>query len=465
MRTAAPNLLLVSLLLLVGSLPLAGCKKKEEVEQVPPPPSPGGASADLVATEIGSGLGLRAGLASTSTKWLRAYPLGDTTVVLLGRSLKHAIALRSNDRGRTWVSFKAKAKRWASWGVSQGGALALVSGDRRKMKVAAGRAATIENGALWFAGQDTRELSGPRPFFPDDDKLKNVAISEGIAAPAILSNGQVSLLVDRGRSPLAAFSTPGGGSPPKPTSLSGSIVTVPYGRPPQMLSIGGGSIRVRPWPAPDEALGPASPIPGARSDGNSQLQLSQGPGCESGAWSFQRIVAGGQPYAVIVSGSRAFAFKLPQGKEQRIGCGPEAITVEISETPKKAKSPQPQLVRCDMAGKCAKPKSPPFAPWTEKHERSIWSAPTKDGLVAIMQARAGARWGMYLAQSRDLGATFELPRTVGEGKSDRGRLKLGALVRLPGRLLLLVSADITGTSKRGWFILASDDNGNHWGPP
>jgi len=334
------------------------------------------------------------------------------------------------------------------------------------MKVAKGRFATIENGELWFAAADATELRGPRSFFPDSDNLKNVTISGGIAAPAVLKDGQVSMILDRGRSPLAAFSVSGGGAAPKPTTLSGSgIVTVPYGRPAQMLAVTGGSIQVRPWPLAGESLGPASAIPGARADGNSAATLSVGPGCESGAWSFQRVVVGGQAQLVGVSGTRAFAFKLPAGKEQRFGCGPEAVVVETSETPKKATSAQPQLVRCTVAGKCAKPKSPPFAPWSEKHERSIWSAPTKTGLVAILQARAGARWGMYMAQSRDLGVTFELPRTVGEGKSDRGRLELGALVRMPGRLLLLVSADITGTSKRGWFILASDDNGDHWGPP
>jgi hypothetical protein len=60
---------------------------------------------------------------------------------------------------------------------------------------------------------------------------------------------------------------------------------------------------------------------------------------------------------------------------------------------------------------------------------------------------------------------YERQRVIGEGQSDRGRLELGALLSLGKRAILLLSADVTGTSRRGWFVLVSDDGGTNWGPP
>ena len=89
----------------------------------------------------------------------------------------------------------------------------------------------------------------------------------------------------------------------------------------------------------------------------------------------------------------------------------------------------------------------------------------KEGVVAVMRATAGARWGLYLGQSSDAGENFELPRKIGEGATDRGYFELGALIRFDERILMLLSADVTGTTRRGWYVLASDDGGTHWGPP
>jgi hypothetical protein len=126
---------------------------------------------------------------------------------------------------------------------------------------------------------------------------------------------------------------------------------------------------------------------------------------------------------------------------------------------------QPQLIRCALDGKCAQPKSPPFELWPEPHEQRVHAVATAKGVVATLSARAGARWAVYLAQSLDGGATFELPRVIGEGKSDRERFEVGALMMLRGRVLMLLTAEEIGTARRRWYVLASDDDGSNWGPP
>ena len=89
-------------------------------------------------------------------------------------------------------------------------------------------------------------------------------------------------------------------------------------------------------------------------------------------------------------------------------------------------------------GKCVKPTNTPFRLWTTAHKREIVMAPTEDGIIGVMTARAGDRWGVYLAQAGD-GTLFERQRVIGEGTVDRGRIELGALV--------------------------SDDGGTSWNPP
>jgi hypothetical protein len=81
-----------------------------------------------------------------------------------------------------------------------------------------------------------------------------------------------------------------------------------------------------------------------------------------------------------------------------------------------------------------------------------------------MQQRAGDRWGVYLAQSND-STIFEQTRVVGEGTGDRGRLELGAFAPMGNRVLLILSSDITGTSRRSWYVTATDDGGANWNTP
>ena len=82
----------------------------------------------------------------------------------------------------------------------------------------------------------------------------------------------------------------------------------------------------------------------------------------------------------------------------------------------------------------------------------------------MLTARAGERWGLYLGQSPD-GGVWERARVIGEGTGDRGRIELGAMMSFGKRLVILLSAGVTGTSRRGWFLIASDDGGANWGVP
>ncbi|MBI4703308.1 MAG: hypothetical protein HY744_19500 [Deltaproteobacteria bacterium] len=86
----------------LGAALCADCKKKEETEAVALPPRQGGASVDMVSTGIGSGLGLEADLAPTSTEWDQAFVLGQSGVVLVGRAVDRLVVLRSDDAGRMW---------------------------------------------------------------------------------------------------------------------------------------------------------------------------------------------------------------------------------------------------------------------------------------------------------------------------------------------------------------------------
>jgi hypothetical protein len=284
------------------------------------------------------------------------------------------------------------------------------------------------------------------------------------------------LLVSFGPRKLGiAYGAPAGKSVPDPSVLTTGedVVPVPYGRPPSMLSVKGGAVMVRPWPMPGEALAAPSPIPGFRADANVVRQLGEGPACEAGGWSFQRIVQPPSSATLVgIAPNRAFAVKLSYGDASLLGCSSEAVILLASEqktgpplASEEKKTRAPLLLRCTLDGKCSTPKSLPFRIWPEKHDRSVSAVPTEQGVVGTLEAHAGARWGLYLGQSLDRGQLFELPRVIGEGSNERGVFELGALMALPKRVLLVVSSDVTGTTRRGWYALASDDGGTNWGPP
>ncbi len=439
------------------------CGKKEtEPEPIPAPPSPGGASQDLVNTRLGTGLGLNPSLAPTSTKWERVFVVDGKTAIIVGTALDEAIALRTTDKGRNWEALRAKPGKFASWGVGADGSTALIGGDRRKAKVAKGVLRPVEKAQVWFAPAG-RSLSEPAKLFPNDDELKNVSIESGFAMPAVHSGELVGTVADRQRSNLLVFGVPGGEKQPPPlTPARAKMVMAPFGRPPQLLTERGASFEVAPWPKPGEKVASGKAITGLGRVNGAYEQLSMGPGCEFGKWSFARLDGGtSNTWVVGVSPDKSFAFKVPGGEVKTIGCGPDAVVVETIDAKKKV----PQLVRCTFDGKCAAPQSQPFEIWPEEHNRTIVSTATKQGVVAVMTARAGARWANHLATSMDGGKTFDLPRLIGEGATDRGLFEIGAVIGFEDSVVILLSADVTGTRRRGWYVLSSRDGGQTWGEP
>ncbi len=462
-------------LALVAVLGVCACKKKVEEEEAPAPPR-NQATLDIVATEIGTGLALRASVAPTSVHWQRVVVLDAERAVLFGRENDEAWALRTSDRGRTWTSVNALAKPWAAWGVSSLGALTLTSGTSQRPKVTTvkGQAdarpkadGPVNDGLVWYAGANDRQLNGPRALFPGEGGLAGLSLPTTTAAPALFDD-TIALLGEKNRTPTMIFAPIALNATLEPLPLEkAAFASAPYGRPPKLLSVAKGSIELRDWPKLGAPPGVATPIPNYRSDSTTLQQLSEGPSCEFGAFSF-RLFPSPQPWVVGVSGDRALAFKVPAPNSTRLGCSEDALVLEtevLDSNDVEKRRKVPQLIRCGLDGTCTQPKAPPFAMWKEKHERELWSVPTQRGLVAILRARSATRWGLYLGQSSDGGKTFELPRTIGEGLGTRRVLEFGALIRFPTRLVLLISADVGSTGRRGWYALASDDDGNNWGPP
>jgi len=443
----------------------AGCKKKKKNEQANETvPRPGGASTEVVDTGLGTGLALDAHLAPTSTQWSRVVVLGESHLVLVGHANDKAVVLRTRDGGRSWTSLQTPSLGWAECGAADDGSVVVATGKRTKGAASADRLAPIASAELWFGGPEADKLAGPAVLFPAEGPLEKATIPEGYAIPAVLSSELAAVLAKAG-DPQVIYGAPAGKSQPEPVSLPAGeqYVPVPYGRPPSLLSIHRNALHVRPWPKPGEKIVAASRIPGLELRGNLARQLHRAPACETGPWTFQRLVLpGNRPYLLGVSESRSLAFALPPGESPRLGCHAEAVVVETLDPEKKV----PMLIRCTLDGKCASPMSQPFRIWTQEHTREIVAVPTSQGVLAVMSARAGERrWGLYLAQSLDGGKTFELAQTIGEGTTDRGHFVLGALASLPKRTLLLISAEVTGTTRRGWYVLASDDGGENWGPP
>ena len=453
---------LAALAALAGCESCEGCScSKEETEQValPPPPSPGGASEDLVDTNIGRGLGLGS-IAPTSTKWSRVFVIDDKTAVVVGTSIDEAIALRTTDKGRTWDALKSKLTKSVTWGTGVDGSLALLGGDTEKVKVPKGQRKPVISAKFWFAPKG-RTMSEPSVLFPTDD-LKNARIPTGFSMPAVLDGELASVVVDQNRSSTILFGTPGGQKQPDPIEGARTkIVTAPFGRPPQLLTESRGSIAVQAWPKPGGKVENGTPIAGFRAPPGTFDKLSKGPDCEFKSYSFARVGTATNAWVIGVSEKKSFAFKLPNGTKETIGCGADAVSIETEH----AKDKAPLLLRCTFDGKCSEPQNKPYDVWPEKHDRTITTIATEPGVVGVMRARAGVRWGTYLATSMNGGKSFDLYRTIGEGEADRGFFEIGAVVGFPERIVILLSADVTGTRRRGWYVIASDDGGQSWREP
>jgi hypothetical protein len=452
-----------------------GCgKKKEEEAPIPAPPPVGQASKDELSTSLGQAKGLDEALAPTSVKWTRAFVLDEKRALLAGEVVNETIALFTDDAGINWRSFRAEKDAWSSWSVGLDGAVVLGVGSREGAPTP--QSARVEGARIAFGTFDTPSLAVATPLFPTPKGPVQGLLQTVSAVPALLGMDAAALVAeDAPRKMVLLYGGKPGAEAIAPLKLpSGEkIVPVPYGRPPVMLSIKGKDLFSRPFPAPGKPLDKPQKVAGVAATSTLLGELSTPPLCETGAWSFQRVLAGAKKVQLLgVSPTKTVAFALPDSTTPTtaIGCGANRVVVETVQAKTgppalQAEQPDvPMLVTCDLAGKCTAPKNPPFRMWPGPQKREITMAATTGGTLGVMSVRAGDRWGLYLGQSPD-GITFERPRPIGEGTGDRGRIELGALLSFGKRALLLISADVTGTSRRGWFVLVSDDGGTSWNPP
>ena len=462
-------------LLALGLLAAGGCgKKKEEATPIAQPPPTGAASSDQLSTLLGSARGLDEGLAPTSVTWTHVIAIDEKHALIAGELVNTTIALVTSDGGATWKSFKADRDAWASWAVGADGAIVLAGGGRDGAPTPT--SATLQATKLSFADFEASELTAPTPLFPTVKGPVEGILQTESAVPILLAPGSAALIGgETPKKPFLFYGGKPGSDAVAPLKLPSSekIIPVPYGRPPTLLSIKSKDLVERSFPAPGKTLDKPiriAPIAGTQT---LQAELSVPPACEYAAWSFQRVK---QPKGISVLGvspGKIVGLALPAttSPTTRVGCGADKVVVEIV-APKtgapatwSSQPDVPTLAVCDLAGKCITPQNAPFRFWPEQHKQDIFMAATEQGILAVVSQHVGDRWGLYLAQGPGDGSIYERQRPIGEGQGDRGRIELGALVSFGKRALLLLSADVIGQTRRGWFVMVTDDGGTNWGPP
>ncbi len=427
------------------------------------PEAQGQATEDIVATGIGNGLGMRPGRPPSSTKWEHVFVLDGQRAILTGRALDKTYAIMTDDRGQSWKKLEADAPQFAAWGTDTDGHMALVAGTTAKGNFAEGKPRPVESSTIQFL-TTVGDMTEPGPFFgPEVETAKDLSLPTGVGWPAVLRQELASMVVSQGRTAKLTYAVPAGAERPATKDLpAGSWVTAPYAHPPQLVAVKGNQLAVYPWPQPDQELSTTPRmVPGVGGGAVAAEGLSSGAHCDQGKWSFHRLARGSTATLVGISDTEHRVFPLPPNTAEGLGCTLDAVSVEVMDV----KTKKPQIARCTLDGKCTIPESPPFEIWEDEHERSIATTPTPMGAVAIMAATTGDRWGVYLAVSNDGMKTFNLPRAIGEGQGGRGRFEIGALFSMGDRIVLVISAEVTGSNRRGFYTLVSDDGGMHFGPP
>jgi hypothetical protein len=458
----------------LAALSTGGCSKREKEQPINVPPPQGAASTDELSTGIGQARGLSSALAPTSTRWQRAFVLDDKRAILTGEIETASIALVTGDAGRTWRSLRREREGWSTWSVGEGGVMALAVGPRaspsasgapQRRGPADAALSAGEAFSIAFAPFDASDLSAASPIALP--ALPSGARAPAMLSPAVLSAESAAVLLEPTRRPsLLAYVGRPGAQPAPMLSLPPQerVIAVPYGRPPTLLSVRGREFLMRHIPAPGRPLDAAQIVAGLVMTPAAVRALSTTPACDFGSTSMQIVPQPADKAAVIVvSATQATVLTLPGRIAERaaLGCSGERLIIEVLDP----KSGEPALALCSLDGSCVVSEKPPFRPWLEPHEGSIVSVPTREGAAAVLTSRAAARWGLYIAQSPDGGRVYGVPRVIGEGTGERGRIELGALLPFGNRLVLLLQADVTGTSRRGWYIAASEDGGLTWSPP
>lgn len=474
------------------ALGASGCGKKKEEKAITLPPPRGAASVDELSTGLGVARGLEPNLAPTSLVIRRSLVLDDKRAILAGDVAGEAIALFTGDAGKTWRSLRQERSAWSSWSFAEDGTVLLASGEKEQPRIKSLPArAPMESVRLWFARFDDAALGAPWPFISSDAPEADAGPPSRARLPAkrylpldalaaVFSPGSAAFIVDDGpRKTSLVYNAQPNTETPKALDLPATerFIATPYARPAVLLSIKGRDLLARPIPAPDKPLDPPQKVANITMTATLQNELSAPPICESLGYSFQVIrqpPLKGQPpppkgkppgrnVLLGVSAAKIVTVPMPAEMEQikRIGCGNTKVVFETSDS----KNQSPTLTICDFEGVCVTPQKPPFRLWPEAHEHTIITLPTEQGVAAVLSAEAGEKWGLYFSQSTDGGSFYEVSRVIGEGVSTRGKINLQALISFGKRTLLLLTADVTGTSRRGFYVIVSDDGGQTWASP
>jgi len=458
-------------LLGVALLLSASCGgKKEKEPPVNPPSLPGNTTQLDIGTKVGNGRSVDVGGVdiSTSVKWTRLLVLDKDKLVLAGDVGGEAYALVTNDRGKSWTGHATKADGLVSWSVGVDGTLVLATAKRQIPKKAppTGRLPPIDTISFLFAAPGQAKLSTPFDLLRPDvtGKLETPTIPRGSGMPAVLGPALASVVVELKPKVFAVAFAPGDPLPPVIELPKDEIpVNAPFGHPPMLLTLNQKQLLTRPWPKPGEKLADPKPIEKVGITKALVDELSDGPECEWGSWSFKRVAQpNNKTFILGVSPEKRVYFELPPTivNTSPIACSSDRVLVEAINPEK-----LPALVPCKIeTGECTPPDNRPFLkPWAEQHERKLFTALTQQGVIAAQQLRSQRKWAIYISESVDGGKLYNLQRPVGEGEGvPEDGYDVAALVGFGDRTLAILSAKINKTTRRSWYAMASDDGGSTW---
>ncbi len=468
----------VSLLVATGAGLFACSQKKDNDAPIAPPPPRGSASLDQLTIGLGVAKGLDATIAPPSTRFEHIFVLDDKRAVLAGGVPGgEAVALITLDAGKTWRSLRTDRETWSNFSFGEEGAFALSLGPKETTQDAppssGKKSPPPPPFQLFFAGLDAPSF-GTATNVDQPPLAKRPDPKFPIPHPrlALLDRETASLVVEPSpKKFVVRYAAMPGVDPPAEIVLpkQETFAMGPLGRPAKLFSVKGRELLARKWPEPGKPVVAGEPQSAIKVTPTLLTELSAPPICETEKASFSKITQPpskqnpGKRYLFVVFGDRNALVVMPAEALDAgaFGCSDDKFVTEALDADKESIT----LLLCDLEGKCTTPTRPVFKPWLEKHERDIVATPTATGAAAVMSAKAGERWGVYYAQSTDGGKFYERARVIGEGAGARGRIELGALVSMGKRTLLLVSADVTGTSRRGFYVIVSDDDGATWNPP
>lgn len=431
---------------------------------------PGNATSLDIGTKVGNGRVMETGSVNvpTAAKWTRVFPLDKSRLYLGGHVEGEAFALVTTDRGASWKALSARADGIVTWSVGADGTAVVAIAKREipEKALPAGEVPPVDTLTFHFAPPDQAKMSAPVPLLlPDPEtKEREPVVPRGDGTPAVLGPALASVVVELKPKVYAiAYAVPGE-QLPQPIELpKGEVpINAPFGHPPQLLTTKGKQLLVRPWPSPTDKLADPKPIEKLAITKTLEDDLSAGPECEWGGWSFKRVAqdkAG--TFLLGVSPDRTVFFAMPPTivNTDPIGCGPDKIVFEYIDSDK-----LPRIAVCSLDGTCVEPQNRPFKPWPEQHTRELHVAPTTSGMIAIQQMRTRVKWTIDISESIDGGKNFNLQRPIGEGEGGNPEdgYDIGALVPMGDRSLIVLSAKVSKTTRRSWYAMASDDNGNTW---